>query len=148
MGSISISSQVSILFVSAFAEFLLKLVERLLYERLCIVLQIVICPFDHPIRTIDGCCSRSYTPLLRQTSEAFSVYLPCAKREVKISRKYRSHPGPVPQVSRRLCEAKPEAKNPIYISVGEMYQYDKVQVQVLAYKGAFVRLRLRLPKSN
>lgn len=49
MGSISVSSQVSILFVSAFAEFLLKLVERLRYERLCIVFQIVICPFDHPI---------------------------------------------------------------------------------------------------
>ena len=34
--------------------------------------------------------------------------------------------GVGPQVSGRLCEAKPEAKNPIYIGWGEeMYQYDK-----------------------
>ena len=42
---------------------------------------------------------------------------PCLGKQVRHFR--------VPQVSGRLCEAKPEAKNPIYISVGEMYQYDK-----------------------
>ena len=46
----------------------------------------------------------------------------------KKSRKCRSHFGVGPQVSGRLCETKPEAKNPIYIGWGEemeMYQDDK-----------------------
>ena len=36
-------------------------------------------------------------------------------------RRYRSHLGPVPQVSGRLCEAKPEAKKPnVYVGCGSV----------------------------
>ena len=42
----------------------------------------------------------------------FVLFFSCGKRNIKLSRKFRSHLGPVPQVSGRLCEAKPEAKSP------------------------------------
>ena len=43
----------------------------------------------------------------------FSIFTSRETRGKK-SRKCRSHLGPVPQVSRRLCEAKPEVKNPCF----------------------------------
>ena len=60
-------------------------------------------------------------PCLGKQMRIFGLFLPRASREVKISRKCRSHVGPIHQVSegfavspgeRRLCEAKPEAKSP------------------------------------
>ena len=45
-------------------------------------------------------------------SEEFSAYFFLARSaRKKISRKFRSHLGICPQVSGRLCEAKPEAKS-------------------------------------
>ena len=45
----------------------------------------------------------AYDPSLGKTSEDFRFIF---KQEI------RSYLGPVPQVSGRLCEAKPEAKSP------------------------------------
>ena len=46
-------------------------------------------------RAHDGCCSRSRTPLGKQVRHFRFIFR--AKREVKISRKCRSHLGPVPR---------------------------------------------------
>ena len=51
-------------------------------------------------------------PLLGKTSEAFRFIFTDREAIGKNKQKIRSHLGPVPQVSGRLCEAKPEAKSP------------------------------------
>ena len=61
------------------------------------------------LMTHDRCCSHSHLPLRRQTSKSFSIY---SFARGKNKQKIRSHLGPVPQVSGRPCEAKPEAKSP------------------------------------
>ena len=50
-------------------------------------------------------------PQLRQTSEDFR-FIFLREAQEKNKQKIRSHLGPIPQVSGRLCEAKPDAKSP------------------------------------
>ena len=54
----------------------------------------------------------AYDPSLGKTSEDFRFIFFLREAEEKNKQKIRSHLGPVPQVSGRLCEAKPEAKSP------------------------------------
>ena len=54
----------------------------------------------------------AYDPSLGKTSEDFRFIFTDREAIGKNKQKIRSHLGPVPQVSGRLCEAKPEAKSP------------------------------------
>ena len=54
----------------------------------------------------------AYDPSLGKTSEDFQFIFFLREAQEKNKQKIRSHLGPVPQVSGRLCEAKPEAKSP------------------------------------
>ena len=49
--------------------------------------------------------------LLGKTSEDFRFIFFLREAQEKNKQKIRSHQGPAPQVSGRLCEAKPEAKS-------------------------------------
>ena len=53
-----------------------------------------------------------YDPSLGKTSEDFRFIFTDREAIGENKQKIRSHLGPVPQVSGRLCEAKPEAKTP------------------------------------
>ena len=54
----------------------------------------------------------AYDPSLGKTSEDFRFIFTDREAIGKNKQKIRSHLGSVPQVSGRLCEAKPEAKPP------------------------------------
>ena len=54
----------------------------------------------------------AYDPSLGKTSEDFRFIFFLREAQEKNKKKIRSHLGPVPQVSGRLCETKPEAKSP------------------------------------
>ena len=54
----------------------------------------------------------AYDPSLGKTSEDFRFIFTDREAIGKNKQKILSHLGPVPQVSGRLCEAKPEAKLP------------------------------------
>ena len=53
----------------------------------------------------------AYNPSLGKTSEDFRFIFTSREAQEKNKQKIRIHLGPVPQVSGRLCEAKPEAKS-------------------------------------
>ena len=54
----------------------------------------------------------AYDPSLGKTSEDFRFIFTDREAIGKNKQKIRSHLGPVPQVSGRLCEANPVAKSP------------------------------------
>ena len=54
----------------------------------------------------------TYDPSLGKTSEDFRFIFFLREAQEKTKQKIRSHLGPVPQMSGRLREAKPEAKSP------------------------------------
>ena len=54
----------------------------------------------------------AYDPNLGKTSEEFRFIFTDREAISKNKQKIRSQLGPLPQVSGRLCEAKPEAKSP------------------------------------
>ena len=54
----------------------------------------------------------NYDPSLGKTSEDFRFIFTDREAIGKNKQKIRSHLGPVPQVSGRICQAKPEAKSP------------------------------------
>ena len=69
----------------------------------------------------------AYDLSLGKTSEDFRFIFTDCEAIGKNKQKIRSHLGPVPQVSGRLCEAKPEAKRPnLLIGWGDVPMCKKI----------------------